>query len=69
MAVAPSPKCFKVTFRPAGQSNLEGHLRPRAFKQLCEIPGMHSWRIGGFPMQWLYFEADDHFDVVRPLGD
>ncbi len=25
--------------------------------QLCEIPGLRSWRVTGFPMQWLYFEA------------
>ena len=37
--------------------------------QLCEIPGLRSWRVTGFPMQWLYFEAEDHLDVVRLLGD
>ena len=36
---------------------------------LCEIPGLRSWRVRGFPMQWLYFEARDHLDVVRLLGD
>ena len=37
--------------------------------QLCEIAGLRSWRVTGFPMQWLYFETDNHFDVVRLLGD
>lgn len=37
--------------------------------QLCEIPGLRSLRITDFPMQWLYFEADDHLDVARLLGD
>lgn len=37
--------------------------------QLCEIPGLRSWRVTGFPMQWMYFEAEDHLDVVRLLGD
>lgn len=37
--------------------------------QVCEIPGLRSWRVTGFPMQWLYFEAEDHLDVVRLLGD
>jgi toxin ParE1/3/4 len=37
--------------------------------QLCEIPGLRSWRVADFPMQWLYFEAEDHLDVVRLLGD
>ena len=37
--------------------------------QLCEIPGLRSWRIAGFPMQWLYFERSEHLDVVRLVGD
>lgn len=37
--------------------------------QLCEIPGLRSWRVTGFPMQWLYFEAAERLDVVRLLGD
>ena len=37
--------------------------------QMCEIPGLRSWRMTDFPMQWLYFEAADHLDVVRLLGD
>lgn len=37
--------------------------------QLCEIPGLRSWRVTDFPMQWLYFESEHHLDVVRLLGD
>ena len=37
--------------------------------QLCEIPGLRAWRVTGFPLQWFYFETDDHLDVVRLLGD
>ncbi|MEZ5726662.1 MAG: type II toxin-antitoxin system RelE/ParE family toxin [Burkholderiaceae bacterium] len=37
--------------------------------QLCEIPGLRSWRVADFPLRWLYFEAEDHLDVVRLLGD
>ena len=37
--------------------------------QLSEIAGLRSWRVTGFPMQWLYFETDDYLDVVRLLGD
>ncbi len=37
--------------------------------QLCAIPGLRSWRVEGFAMQWLYFEAEDHLDVVRLLAD
>ncbi len=37
--------------------------------QLCEIPGLRSWRLADFPLQWLYFEASDHLDVARLLGE
>jgi len=37
--------------------------------QLCEIRGLRSWRVDGFPMQWFCFEAEDQFDVVRLLGE
>jgi toxin ParE1/3/4 len=37
--------------------------------QLCDIPGLRCWRVADFPMQWLYFEATDHLDVVRLLSD
>ena len=37
--------------------------------QLCEIPGLRSWRVEGFPMQWLYFETENYLDVIRLLGD
>lgn len=33
--------------------------------QLCDIPGLRSWRVTEFPMQWLYFEARDHLDVIH----
>ena len=37
--------------------------------QLCELPGLRSWRVTGFPMQSLCFETKGHRDVVRLLGD
>jgi toxin ParE1/3/4 len=37
--------------------------------QLCGIPGLRCWRVADFPLQWLYFEAGDHLDVVRLLGE
>lgn len=37
--------------------------------QLCDIRGLRSWRVTGFPMQWLYFDTEAHLDVVRLLGD
>lgn len=36
---------------------------------LCDVPGLRSWRVADFPMQWLYFEREDRLDVVRLLGD
>ena len=36
---------------------------------LCEIPGPRAWRVTDSPVQWLYFEAKDHLDVVRLLAD
>jgi toxin ParE1/3/4 len=37
--------------------------------QFCDIRGLRSWRVSGFPAQWFYFETDSHLDVARLLGD
>lgn len=37
--------------------------------RLCDVSGLRSWAIPGFPMHWFYFETNDHLDVVRLLGD
>jgi len=37
--------------------------------RLCDIPRLRAWRVTGFPVQWFYFEANDHLDVVRLLGE
>ncbi len=37
--------------------------------QVCDIPGLRARRVEGFPLQWLYFERDDHLDAVRLLSD
>jgi toxin ParE1/3/4 len=37
--------------------------------QLCEIPGLRSWAVSGFPLQWFCFEARAHLDVARLLSD
>ena len=37
--------------------------------QICDIPGLRSWRVSGFPVEWLYFEATHHLDFIRLLGD
>jgi toxin ParE1/3/4 len=37
--------------------------------QMCDVPGLRSWRLKDFPMQWFYFDTPRHLDVVRLLGD
>jgi len=36
--------------------------------ELCEVPGLRSRRLTGFPCGWFYFERVDHIDVVRLLA-
>jgi toxin ParE1/3/4 len=37
--------------------------------EMCAIPGLRSQPVKGFPVQWFYFVAVDHLDVVRLLAD
>jgi toxin ParE1/3/4 len=37
--------------------------------ELCEVPGLRSWPVKGFPIRWYYLIADDRLDVVRLLAD
>ena len=37
--------------------------------RLCGIPRLRTWRVTDFPVQWFYFEAHDHLDIVRLLGE
>ena len=39
------------------------------FGQLCDIPGLRSWRVTGYAMQWFYFDSPDALDVLRLLSD
>jgi toxin ParE1/3/4 len=55
-----------AALKPTQRMPAIGSLR---LGQLCEIAGLRSWRVTGFPMQWLYFETEDYLDVVRLLGD
>lgn len=36
--------------------------------ELCDIPGLRTFRIPRFPYGWFYLERDDHVDVVRLLS-
>lgn len=35
--------------------------------EMCDIPGLRSFRIAGFPCGWFYFDRPHHLDVVRLL--
>lgn len=37
--------------------------------EMCDIPGLRSGAVKGFPIRWYYFIAEDHLDVVRLLAD
>ena len=37
--------------------------------EMCDIPGLRSCPVKGFPIHWYYFIAEDHLDVVRLLAD
>lgn len=37
--------------------------------KILEIPGLRTWRVTKFPLLWIYFERDNHLDVVRLLGE
>ena len=37
--------------------------------EMCDIPGLRSCAVKGFPIRWYYFIAEDHLDVVRLLAD
>ncbi len=36
--------------------------------ELCDVPGLRSFRISGFPCGWFYFRREDYIDVVRLLS-
>jgi toxin ParE1/3/4 len=37
--------------------------------EMCDVPGLRSWPVKGFPVRWYYFVTDEHLDVVRLLAD
>ena len=37
--------------------------------EMCDIPGLRSCPVKGFPIHGYYFIAEDHLDVVRLLAD
>jgi hypothetical protein len=38
-------------------------------RQLCEIAGLRSRQVTGFPLRWFYFETEEYLDVVCLVGD
>ncbi|MGE4242875.1 type II toxin-antitoxin system RelE/ParE family toxin [Ramlibacter sp.] len=71
----------KVSGRPLAQRAFDTALQALELVQrqpksgsprlglICEIPSLRARRVPGFPLQWFYFERQDHLDVVRLLGD
>jgi toxin ParE1/3/4 len=37
--------------------------------EMCDIPGLRSFPVKGFPVRWYFFVGGDHLDVVRLLSD
>ena len=37
--------------------------------EMCEVAGLRSRRVAGFPCHWFYFSHADHIDVVRLLDE
>jgi toxin ParE1/3/4 len=37
--------------------------------EVCDIAGLRSCPVKGFPAHWFYFIAENHLDVVRLLAD
>ena len=37
--------------------------------ETCDIPGLRSYPVKGFPIRWDYFIAEENLDVVRLLAD
>ena len=37
--------------------------------ELCDVKGLRTWPVKGFPIRWRYFVTDDHLDIVRLLAD
>jgi toxin ParE1/3/4 len=50
-----------VERNPGTGSPLEGTV--------CDIPGLRSWPVKGFPMRWYYFFDAEHLDMVRLLAN
>ena len=36
--------------------------------EMCDVPGLRSSRLAGFPCGWFYFDRGGHVDVVRLLA-
>jgi toxin ParE1/3/4 len=59
-------------FRAAGEALrtiqvLPGAGSPR-FGDLCNLPGLRTWKIDMFPCGWFYVFRDAHLDVIRLLS-
>lgn len=62
-------KLAKATNDALDQIELEPGIGSPRLGKLLGIPGLRTWRVGKFPLQWCYFERAGHLDVVRLLGE
>ncbi len=62
-------KLAKATNDALDQIEVEPGMGSPRLGKLLDIPGLRTWRVGKFPLQWCYFERGDHLDVVRLLGE
>lgn len=62
-------RMFDAALRALGPVERMPAMGAPRLGQLCDIPGLRSWGVDSFPLQWLYFEAADHLDVIRLVGE
>ena len=51
------------------QIELEPGIGSPVLGKILDISALRTWRVKKFPLLWLYFERDEHLDVVRLLGE
>ena len=62
-------KLVKATNAALDQIELDAGIGSPVLGKALGIPGMKTWRVGKFPLLWIFFERLDHLDVVRLLGE
>ncbi len=60
---------LRATNATLDQIELEPGIGSPVLGRVLNIPDLRTWRVSRFPLLWFYFERDQHFDVVRLLGE